>query len=56
MTRAEKILALTKYELEFLIGSPHYLDDVTKFFADGVYHAMTDQELDKCYQSRFENV
>ena len=53
-TRAEKIFDLTKHELVFLMDSPEYLDDVTKFFAEGAYHAMTKEDLDKCYQLRFE--
>ena len=53
-TKAEKIFDLTKHELVFLIDTPEYLDEMTKFFAEGAYTAMTNEDLDKCYQLRFE--
>lgn len=46
MTREEKILALTNYELVFLIESPEHLDGVSEFFAKGGFNAKTDEELD----------
>ena len=53
-TKEQKLFDLTKQELLFLIDSPEYLDEVTKFFSDGAYHTMTEKELDICYQSKFE--
>lgn len=53
-TREQKLFDLIKQELLFLIDSPEYLDEVTKFFSDGAYHTMTEKELDKCYQSKFK--
>jgi len=35
MTREEKILALTRYELQYLIDNPEWLDDNAKFFVGG---------------------
>ena len=49
MTRKEMIEALTLFELQFLFGSPEYLEDVASFFADGGFGKSTDEELlDAC--------
>lgn len=53
-TRAEKILALTRNELMFLVDAPEWLDEVAKFFADGGYHTKTDKDLDECYKFAIE--
>jgi hypothetical protein len=49
-TREEKILAMTRNELVFLIDSPEWLDDTAKFFAGGGFNAYTDEQLDKQYK------
>lgn len=54
MTREEKVLALTRNELVFLIDSPTWLDDTAKFFADGGFNAYTEEQLDNQYQNAIE--
>jgi hypothetical protein len=49
-TRSEKILALTRNELVFLIESPEHLTDVAEFFAKGGFYAMPDEELNSDYK------
>ena len=49
-TREEKILALTRNELAFLIDAPEWLTDVAEFFAKGGYYAKPDEELDSKYK------
>lgn len=49
-TREQKILALTKNELIFLIDSPERLKDISEFFASGGYINYTDDELNERYQ------
>jgi len=44
-TRSEMVYALTKYELEYLIDNPEWLEDTTKYFADGGVNTKTDAEL-----------
>jgi hypothetical protein len=53
MTREEKILALTNYELVFLIESPEHLEGVSEFFAKGGFNADTDEELDLAMYYKF---
>jgi hypothetical protein len=53
MTREEKILALTNYELVFLIESPEQLKDVSEFFAKGGFNAWTDEQLDTSMYHKF---
>ena len=45
MTREQMILALTKYELQWLLDNPEHFNDVAKFFADGGFNNLTDAEL-----------
>jgi hypothetical protein len=54
MTREEKILALTRNELVFLIDSPEWLNDTAKFFAEGGFNAYTDEKLNKQYQEAID--
>lgn len=54
MTRQEMILALTRNELVFLIDSPEWLNDEAKFFADGGFDKLNDEELTKQYQLAIE--
>lgn len=49
-SRHEKILALTREELVFLIDSPEYLKETTEFFAKGGFTNYTDADLDKKYK------
>ena len=49
MTREQKILALTRNELVFLIDSPEWLNDTAKFFADGGFNSLTEGELERNY-------
>jgi hypothetical protein len=53
MTREEKILALTNYELVFLIESPEQLEGVSEFFAKGGFNAWTDEQLDTSMYHKF---
>lgn len=55
MTRAEKIMALTNYELVFLIESPEQLETVSEFFAKGGFNAWTDEQLDTSMYHKFGN-
>ena len=50
MTREEKILALTRYELQYLIDNPEWLDDNAKFFVGGGFTKWTDDELNTKYR------
>jgi hypothetical protein len=49
MTREEKILALTRHELMFVIEMPEELEDSVAFFARGGFHAFTDEQLNRKY-------
>jgi N-acetylglutamate synthase-like GNAT family acetyltransferase len=50
MNRQELIYALTKYELEWFIHNGHpWIEDTTKFFADGGFHSYSDEQLQKKY-------
>ena len=50
MKRDEKILKLTRLELQYLIDNTEFntdlLDGVTKFFFDGGFNNSTDEDLD----------
>lgn len=54
MTREQKILALTKNELVFLIESPEWLKDVSEFFAEGGFTKMSDQEINDYYKTAID--
>lgn len=49
-SRNTMVLALVKYELQWLMQSPEQLDNVAEFFATGGYDSMPDEEVAKCYQ------
>jgi len=53
-TRQEKIFALTRNELVFLIDSPEWLEGVSEFFAKGGFNDLTDAELDQKYRISIE--
>jgi len=54
MTRQEKILALTTYELEwFLSNGDNWVKDTADFFAKGGFNKRTDKELDEAMLLRF---
>jgi hypothetical protein len=53
MTREEKILALTKYELEFIVEHTQWVNDTAEFFAKGGFNADTDEELDLAMYHKF---
>jgi hypothetical protein len=53
-TREEKIIAMTRNELVFLIDSPEWLDDTAKFFAGGGFNAYTDEQLNEHYKDAIE--
>jgi hypothetical protein len=50
MTREEKILALTRHELMFVIEMSEELDDTAEFFARGGFNAFTDEQLNRKYE------
>lgn len=56
MTREEKLFALTKYELAFLIESPDWLEDASKFFSEGGFSIYTDEQLNQQYKNLLEEV
>jgi len=57
MTRQEKILALTTYELEwFLSNGGDWVKDTADFFAEGGFSAYTDKELDEAMSNKFGEV
>jgi hypothetical protein len=47
MTREQIILALTRYELEWVIDNPEYKNEVAEFFAQGGFTNLTDEGLKK---------
>jgi hypothetical protein len=53
-TRQEKIVELTRYELVFVSEYPEWLDDASKFFADGGFNSYTDKNLNEQYQDLIE--
>lgn len=54
-TRQEMIHALTKFELQYLLDNPEWLDDNAKFFADGGFANYTDERLiNKCQDNELE--
>jgi hypothetical protein len=54
MTREEKILALTTYELEwFLSNGDALVKDTADFFAEGGFGAYTDKQLDEAMSNKF---
>jgi hypothetical protein len=54
MTRQEKIIALTTYELEwFLSNGDDLVKEVANFFAEGGFNKRTDKELDEAMLLKF---
>ncbi len=54
MTRQEKLLALTTYELEwFLSNGDDCVKDTADFFAEGGFNKFTDKELDEAMLLKF---
>lgn len=45
MDRKEMILALTKFELEYLMDNPELLIGTARFFAEGGFNTRTDEQL-----------
>lgn len=56
MTRYEKILTLTIYELHFYLENPSHLRGVSELFARGGFHVLSDDELDELYKREFGNI
>lgn len=54
MDLQNKIEALTKYELEFLLNNPEHLSDVCDFFAKGGFHSHSEEAINKKYEEEFE--
>lgn len=54
MTKEEKILALTRNELVFLIDSPEWLTDTAEFFAKGGFNSMSELELERHYRTAID--
>jgi hypothetical protein len=51
MTREQKILALTKNEIEWAVhNGDEWTEDITAFFAKGNFNAWSDCEIDDRYQ------
>ena len=51
MTREQKILALTKNEIEWAVhNGDQWVDDITAFFAKGGFNAWSDCEIEDSYQ------
>ena len=57
MKREQMIEALIKYELEWLMENQEQLANVAKFFAEGGFHACTDQDLfERCRDNKWLEV
>ena len=53
--RQKMIYALTKFELEYLLDNPEWLDDIAKFFIGGGFAKFTDDQLiNKCQDNELE--
>jgi hypothetical protein len=48
MTRKDMILALTRYELAWVIDNPEHKNRAAEFFAQGGFSNLTDEGLKKC--------
>jgi len=46
-TRKEMILALTKFELQYFLDNPEWLEDNAIFFANGGFNNHTNEQLIK---------
>ena len=49
-TRKSMVDALTKFELQYLLDNPEWLDDNAEFFAGGGFANYTDEQLMKKYE------
>jgi hypothetical protein len=49
LTAAQMILALTHYELEWVIDNPDQLADVAEFFANGGFANVNADDLESVY-------
>ena len=51
MEREEMILALTRYELQYLLDNPDLLPSNAEFFARGGFSTYTDEQLQTSYDN-----
>lgn len=54
ITREQMVLALTRFELNFLIDNKEWLEDDAVFFAKGGYNSLSDEMLRQKYNEEFE--
>jgi len=54
-TREEMIDELTRFELDYLIGDSHVLEEAVSFFSKGGFNTYTDQELKRQYEIIFND-
>lgn len=51
MTREQKILALTKNDIEWAVhNGDQWIDDITAFYAKGGFTAWSDCEINKAFE------
>lgn len=55
-TRAQMILALTSYELEWFKDNPENLADVAEFFANGGFENVNADDLEEVYSKKIAEV
>jgi hypothetical protein len=53
-TRKEKIDAMTRYELQYLLDNPEWLEDNVLFFAKGGFTTYTDENINQHYQEQID--
>jgi hypothetical protein len=53
LTRDQMIYELTKFELEYLVGDPHLIKEMVKFFADGGFNNYDYDYLKRQYEIIF---
>jgi len=55
-TRQEMVLALTRYEIEWVFENLEHLDEVAEFFANSGFHKYTNESLQKLYELKLAEV
>jgi hypothetical protein len=51
-SREEMIKALTKFELDYMLGYPALVNDLTDFFSSGGFNNYTDEGLKELYNDK----
>jgi hypothetical protein len=53
LTRDQMIYELTKFELEYLVGDPHLIKEMVRFFSDGGFNNYNYDYLKRQYEIIF---